>query len=134
MKITREADYAVRVVYVVMCSGKKISARSIAEVSGVTLRFTLKILHKLTSAGIVQSFKGVNGGFILAKEASEISLGEIIECIDGSFEISHCLNDDCDCTRVSDKSVCQFRQIFDDVSRKIGTELHGIKMNSFTKN
>ena len=34
---------------------------------GVTLRFTLKILRKLLLAGIVRSFKGANGGYMLAK-------------------------------------------------------------------
>ena len=82
MKITREADYAVRVVYTIMQQGGKISAREISENSGVTQRFALKILHKLTAAGIVQSYKGVNGGFALAEAGGHLH-GEIIECIDG---------------------------------------------------
>lgn len=134
MKITREADYAVRVVYAIMCADTKISARAISETSGVTLRFALKILHKLTASQMVKSFKGVNGGFVLAKDPQDISLGEIIECIDGPFEISHCLNEDCDCTRIADKSMCQFRKIFDNMSQKICEEFYGIKMSSFTKN
>ena len=131
MKITREADYAVRVVYAIMQQGTKISAREIAEVSGVTQRVTLKILHKLTAAGIVRSYKGVNGGFVLAKEASEISMGEIIECIDGSLEIVHCLGEDFDCTRLKDKRGCQFRLIFDQVGRELREKLYSIKMSQF---
>ena len=134
MKITREADYAVRVVYTIMREGKKISARDIAEQSGVTQRFALKILHKLTVAGVVQSFKGVTGGFVLAKSPDDISMGEIIECIDGSFDISHCLgDDDFDCTRVSDKETCQFRHIFNRVSNNLRTEMYAIKMSQFQK-
>lgn len=131
MKITREADYAVRVVYAIMREGKKISAREIAENSGVTQRFALKILHKLTAAGIVKSYKGVNGGFVLAKEPEDISIGEIIECIDGSFEIAHCLSEDFECTRLADKRGCQFRLIFDRVSKNLRDEMYGIKMSQF---
>lgn len=131
MKITREADYAVRVVYTIMREGRKISAREIAESSGVTPRFALKILHKLTAAGIVKSYKGVNGGFALAKMPEEISIGEIIECIDGSFEIAHCLSEDFECTRMPDKRGCQFRLIFDRVSKNLRDEMYGIKMSEF---
>ena len=128
MKITREADYAVRVVYTIMRRGGRISAREISEQSGVTQRFALKILHKLTAAGIVCSHKGVNG---LARNPAELSLGEIIECIDGSFEISHCLSEGFDCTRVADKQTCQFRRIFDQASRSLRDQLYAIKMSQF---
>lgn len=131
MKITREADYAVRVVYTIMRRGGRISAREISEQSGVTQRFALKILHKLTAAGIVCSHKGVNGGFTLGKPPEQLSIGEIIECIDGSFEISHCLSEDFDCTRVADKQTCQFRKIFDQVSRDLHDQLYAIKMSQF---
>ncbi len=131
MKITREADYAVRVVYTIMRRGGRISAREISEQSGVTQRFALKILHKLTAAGIVCSHKGVNGGFTLARNPAELSLGEIIECIDGSFEISHCLSEGFDCTRVADKQTCQFRRIFDQASRSLRDQLYAIKMSQF---
>ena len=131
MKITREADYAVRVVYTIMQQGGKISAREISENSGVTQRFALKILHKLTAAGIVQSYKGVNGGFALGRAPEDISIGEIIEIIDGPFEIAQCLCEDFDCTRVQAKRICQFRPIFDRVSRNLHDELHAIKMSQF---
>ncbi|WP_458863498.1 RrF2 family transcriptional regulator [Acidaminobacterium chupaoyuni] len=131
MKITREADYAVRVVYTIMCCGDKISAREIAEGSGVTVRFALKILHKLTGAGIIQSYKGVNGGFTLLQTPEEISIGQIIECIDGPFEISHCLSENAECTRMKDKTMCQFRKIFDKVSHDLRDELYAIKMTQF---
>ena len=55
--------------------------KDISELTGVTLRFALKILRKLTQSGITKSYKGVAGGHELNR-SSEISLGEIIECID----------------------------------------------------
>ena len=53
MRITHEADYAVRIVYVLMqAEGSTVAASKVAESSGVTLRFTLKILRKLAGSGI----------------------------------------------------------------------------------
>ena len=107
------------------------AASKVAESSGVTLRFTLKILRKLAGSGIVASQKGANGGYALAMDPADISLGMIIESIDGPFELNHCLSDDFDCTRVKDKKICQFHHIFDSLNAKLKAELYGIKMNTF---
>ena len=132
MRITHEADYAVRIVYVLMQSDEHcVAASKLAEGSGVTLRFTLKILRKLAGSGIVTAQKGANGGYALAMDPAEISLGLIIESIDGPFELNHCLSDDFDCTRVKDKKFCQFHHIFDSLNAKLKAELYGIKMNTF---
>ena len=131
MRITHEADYAVRIVYVLMQSkDATVAASKLAESSGVTLRFTLKILRKLAGSGIVKAQKGANGGYALAMNPAEISLGLIIESIDGPFELNHCLSEDFDCTRVKDKKFCQFHHIFDSVNAKLKAELYSIKMNN----
>mgnify|MGYP002552668825 CR=1 FL=1 len=91
MRITHEADYAIRVAYCLALAGEKQCAKDISEATGVTLRFALKILRKLTQSGITKSYKGVAGGYELNHSPSEISLGAIIECIDGPIAINHCL-------------------------------------------
>ena len=131
MRITHEADYAVRIVYVLMQSkDATVAASKLAESSGVTLRFTLKILRKLAGSGIVKAQKGANGGYALAMNPAEISLGLLIESIDGPFELNHCLSEDFDCTRGKDKKFCQFHHIFDSVNAKLKAELYSIKMNN----
>ena len=132
MRITHEADYAVRIVYTLMQSEEAVVAASkLADLSGVTLRFTLKILRKLASNGIVTAQKGASGGYSLSMSPDAISLGLIIESIDGPFELNHCLNAEYDCTRVKDKNICQFHHIFDQLNAKLKTELYNIKMSSF---
>ena len=131
MRITHEADYAVRIVYVLASEGKMLPAREISEKSGVTLRFALKILRKLASDGIVASYKGSAGGYELGIDPSRLSLGQIIECIDGPLEINHCLSEDFDCTRVGDKNICRFRRIFSDISKEIRDKLYAIKLDEF---
>lgn len=131
MKITREADYAVRIVYVLMQAQNVMPASEISGRTGVTLRFALKILRKLAAAGIVASQKGAQGGYRLLADPAQLSLAQIIECIDGPFEISHCLNREVDCTHMPDKENCRFRQVFNQVSTKLRQELDQIKMTSF---
>ena len=131
MKITREADYAVRIVYALMQAQSVVPASEISERTGVTLRFALKILRKLSAAGIDTAQKGASGGYRLLRDPAQLSLAEIIECIDGPFVISHCLNGEFDCTRMPNKENCRFRQVFDKVSVKLRAELDQIKMTSF---
>lgn len=131
MRITHEADYAVRIMYVLASEGKMLPAREISEKSGVTLRFALKILRKLASDGIVTSYKGSSGGYELGVDPSQLSLGQIIECIDGPLEINHCLSEDFDCTRVGDKNICRFRHIFSDISKELRDKLYAIKLDEF---
>ena len=61
MRITHEADYAIRVAFCLAECGGKLGAKEISERTGVTLRFALKILRKLIQAGMVRSYKGANG-------------------------------------------------------------------------
>ncbi|MBR4875507.1 MAG: Rrf2 family transcriptional regulator [Clostridia bacterium] len=131
MRITHEADYAVRIAYVLGSENKMLPARDISEKSGVTLRFALKILRKMAADGIVVSYKGSCGGYELAVPPAELSLGRLIECIDGPLEITHCLSEGFDCTRVKDKRICQFRKVFSEISVDLRNKLYGLTLSQF---
>ena len=91
MHITLEADYAVRIVNCLAKHKVRMDAKSLSGATGVTLRFSLKILRKLVAEGIVRSYKGTQGGYELARPAGEISLGEVIEVVEGPITISRCV-------------------------------------------
>lgn len=132
MRITHEADYAIRVAHCLACTNDKMSAKQISESTGVTLRFALKILRKMIQADLVKSFKGVSGGYMLNRQPSEISFGEIIECIDGPIAINHCLTAEFDCTRVSQKGCCDFRRVFATINKQLRDELYKTTLDMFT--
>lgn len=131
MRITHEADYAIRVAFCLAECGGKLGAKEISERTGVTLRFALKILRKLIQAEMVRSYKGANGGYELVKEPAEISMGAIIECIDGPITINHCLCNEFECTRVQSKSICNFRKVFGSVNTMIRDELYRVTLDQF---
>ena len=89
MHITLEADYAIRIVQVLAQNQRRLDAKTISEMTGVTLRFSLKILRKLVAAGIIKSFKGTQGGYEIGRELDQISLGEVIETIEGRYTLNH---------------------------------------------
>lgn len=131
MRITHEADYAIRIMYCLTVAGGKRNAKEIAETTGVTLRFTLKILRKLIQSDFVCSFKGASGGYTLKRPPNEISLGAVIECIDGVIAINHCLTNEFDCGRVSQKSDCSFHVLFSDINARLRKELYTATFDQF---
>ena len=78
MNITLAADYALRIVYGFSCNNVKTDAPTLSERIGVSLRFTLKILRKLLLAGIVRSYKGKSGGYMMGKEPTQILMYDVI--------------------------------------------------------
>ena len=94
MYVTRKADYAVRCV--LYLSGHLERTTSIEEISGAThvpKSFMAKILQQLMKAGIVNSVRGVKGGFQLARQPEAINLLEVIEAVQGPSAANICAID-----------------------------------------
>jgi len=125
MHITHESDYAIRIVKTLAQKNIRVDAKTISETTGVTLRFALKILRKLVMANIAKSYKGTQGGYVLAREPSKITLCEVIEAIEGEYVFSRCLNnpDYCNCPQHSESGLCQFKDTFCKVSKMVREEL-----------
>lgn len=121
MHMTQEADYAVRIVYCLAQSGVRRDAKYLAETTGISLRFSFKILRKLVASGVLKSYKGQRGGYELAKPPGDISLGEVIETVDGPYVLNRCLKDGHECTM--DAADCNFRQVYADISDTITQKL-----------
>ena len=121
MHITQESDYAIRIVYCLAKSGARRDARSISEEMCVTLRFSLKILGKLASSGIVNSYKGNRGGYELAHPPAQVSLRDVITAVEGPYHFSRCTQDG-QCNRGASGS-CAFQKVFrklsDDINEKL---------------
>ncbi len=132
MQITLEADYAVRIVFALAAGQRRMGGESLAKISGVTVRFSLKILRKLVAAGLVASYKGAAGGYELAKAPKEISLCDIIEAIEGPIHISRCVNKEYPCTREKDGE-CQFQCAFEEVSQSLRQQLESYRMDQFIR-
>lgn len=119
MVMTLEADYAVRIVETLAVSQSKKDARTISEETHVPLRFALKILRKLVADGIVVSYKGARGGYMLAREPGKITLRQVIESVEGPYMISRCQQEEYACSKCS----CRFHQIYDDISAVVREKL-----------
>ena len=131
MRITQEADYALRIVALLASHDSLVDANTIADEAGITQRFALKILRKLAIGDVVVSQKGANGGYRLAKSSEEITLKEIIELIDGEIAISKCLSEEHICSKQGiNKSACKIHLIFDAINHDLVQRLEKITIAS----
>jgi len=95
MQVTRECDYAIRsVLYLARQPFKKVSfVNEIAEEYHIPRSFLAKILQKLVKSKIVRSYRGVKGGFSLARPSGEITFLDVLESIEGKLVMNVCLSD-----------------------------------------
>ena len=124
MHITLEADYAVRIVNCLAQNRVRMDAKSLSAATGVTLRFSLKILRKLVADDIMISYKGAHGGYMLAHPAGEITLRRVIESVEGPYMISRCQQGEYACTHTAS---CRFHEIYNEIS-----EIVRQKLDSYT--
>jgi len=97
MLITRASEYAILSLIVLSKNSTAIDSETLSRDLSISKSFLSKILQSLTKQKILKSFKGVNGGFRLAKEASQITMLDVIAAVEGKspavFDCASSLND-----------------------------------------
>ena len=85
MRLNQATDYAFRMVLYLasLPEGTKITGAALAEKQNIPERFLLKIMRSLTKAGIMKSYRGVEGGFALQRAPKDITLFDIIDAVEG---------------------------------------------------
>ncbi len=128
MYVTRKADYAIRCVLHLSKNPEQVaSVEEISRAMFVPKTFLAKILQGLMKAGIVSSFRGVKGGFQLAKKPKDINLLEVIEAIQGPSAANICAIDRRMC-RLSSR--CTVHPVWVKIREKVEKEL---KKQTFAK-
>lgn len=84
MKISRSLAYAVQALLLLALvpGAQPVPCNSLAREGGMPERFLLQILRTLVNCGILNSVRGVEGGYLLARPAKEISLLELYQAFD----------------------------------------------------
>lgn len=96
MRLSHLADYAV----VLMTAAarrpaeERLSATMLAEETGVPLPTAQKLMGQLAGAGLFHSARGAAGGFALARPATDISLADIVEAVEGPIAMTMCSGSD----------------------------------------
>ena len=130
MKITQEADYALRMMCLLAkesAAGNTIvGAATLAEGVAVPTRFGLKILHKLSEVDLVKTSRGASGGYSLSVDPKTLTVRRVIEAIDGPIEINRCLSETHVCLNNPNKDCCRLHHVFEELNRQLTERLDRI--------
>jgi len=123
MLITRASEYAILSLIVISKTTSPMDSETLSTQLSIPKSFLAKILQALARKSILKSYKGVNGGFILNKQAQDISMLDIMSAVEGKapavFDCSPSIND---CP--SDKaSLCSIWPFLNKLQGKIDTFL-----------
>jgi FeS assembly SUF system regulator len=98
LRVTKLTDYATLVLTVLAARpGDVLSAPDLAEHAGLEAPTVAKVLKPLAQAGLVEGFRGANGGYRLARDPAAISLVDIVEAMEGPLGMTECSLHDGQC-------------------------------------
>ncbi len=83
MKISATEEYGLRCILQLakLKPGQQLAASGIAEAEGISVQYASKMMHLFRKAGLVESIRGLHGGFRLTKSASSITLYEVFQAL-----------------------------------------------------
>lgn len=98
MKISTKGRYALRLMLdlAINYTGEYISIKNIAARQDISEKYLEQIITQLNRAGYVRSVRGAQGGYMLAKDPSEYTVGMILRQMEGSLVPVSCLEEKCD--------------------------------------
>ena len=118
LHVTRKGDYAIRgMVYLAMKPMDQMSLISeMASGIDVSQALLAKIFQNFSKVGLVKSYRGVGGGFMLGSPAEEISLLSIVEAVEGPIILNRCLLRPGTCDRDDE---CTVHPVWKEVQEKM---------------
>ncbi len=105
--------------------GRLYPASDVAEGTHLALPTVQKLLKILAKNGLVESQRGAEGGYRLARPATDISAAEILDSLEGPLAITECSNEDSHCELESN---CQVGGAWQKISVAIRGAMHDIRL------
>jgi len=119
MLFTKSTAYALQALIELSRYNKPIDVNTISQKTQIPKSFLAKLMQNLSRNGFVYSYKGINGGFILAKKPEEIKLLDIFKSLeDKDTLVFYCSKSKDDCTR-NRGNICELQPFFEKMEKEI---------------
>jgi Rrf2 family transcriptional regulator, cysteine metabolism repressor len=115
VKLSTHSRYGLRLMLALGVNNKKepVSLKDIANSEKISEKYLSQIIIPLRSRGLVNTFRGAHGGYVLGRPASQIKLLDIIETLEGDMCLVDCVKKPDTCDRSTE---CVTRDIWDEMS------------------
>lgn len=132
MKMTRATEYALILSahLATLNPGENTNIRLAASECGIPKRFLANIVNRLANAGIVASFKGVNGGIRLARNGSQITVLEVVEAVEGGLSLVNCQGPEPSCSL---EIHCRVKEFMDQTYHQLAENLNRTTIESLNE-
>ena len=133
MRITYKGDYALKTILKLAenYGNEPVTIQELAKDSDIPIKFLEQILLDLKKGGFVESRRGKIGGYLLAKNPSQIKLGDVIRFIDGQIEPVACVDNGY--KGCNDINRCVFRNIWKQVTEATSQVIDNITFDDLVK-
>ena len=136
MKISARDEYACSAVLELSLnydSESPVRVQDIAQRQGIPIKFLFQIMQILKRVDIVRSRRGTEGGYILTRPPSQITVGDVIRAMSGPFVQLSCLDSGNFTDECAKQNVCQFKPIWAEVDRAIGSVLNSVTFEELVR-
>ena len=131
MELTSKGEYAIR--GIVYLAGKPIDKvcllSEIAVAVDVPPTFLAKIFQQFSKIGLVKSFRGTGGGFMLGRDPENITLLEVVEAVEGPIVPNRCVVMPSDCGR---SDFCSVHPVWKHVQGEVRVVLEGVTLKELS--
>ena len=133
MRINKLTDYGIVVMTEMAAerSNKINTAREISESTNIPLPTVTRLLKTLSSEGLLDSQRGSQGGYSLAKSSDAISIASILETFEGTISRTECSANSCEC---SYESNCSVEEPWQKINDTVKNALESISLNEMAGN
>jgi len=126
LRISKMTDYAIMVMVELNAArGEVLTAHALAERSHLELPTVSKVLKLLVKTGLVDSYRGANGGYCIERSALEISVAEIIAAIEGPIAMTECSVEEGLCAQ---EAICSLRGNWQRISVAIANAMESVSL------
>ena len=126
MQISTRSEYAIRALseLALNSNGKPLSISSICKNQSLPLKYTEQIFRKLKQNNLVKSIHGSQGGYLLGKDLSEISLKDILDSVEDNKNIGDCSSID-----FCSGNPCGLQKIWNEIQEHLDSYFDSIKLD-----
>jgi Rrf2 family protein len=106
---------------------KPLSISQIAKAENLSMPYLEQIFNRLKHADLIKAKRGARGGYQLSRPAEEISVGQVVEILDGPVGFSHCHQHD-ERTECEKAAICSSRIFWSGLENDINEKLYGTSL------
>ncbi len=118
MKISTKARYGTRLMLELGLHYEQgpVLLKDIARIEDISEKYLSQIVIPLKNSGLVNSFRGARGGYVLARHPAQINMREIVEVLEGEINLVDCVKTPALCSRTS---MCVTRSLWSKMGQKM---------------